>query len=313
MADGDRLLGLGGDDVLQSAFNHTGLFGGSGDDELTTRFAIVASGAEAVEAVAEQSGGTGNDTLSAETEARGEGPLASGDATARNILDGGSGQDSITARAFVSRTGGIVRASNTIDGGSGNDVIDAVAEIDQQTAPERSFASNVIRGGSGDDEITALADGDFDGFVTESTNTIRGDAGADTIEARAIVESNGGGEAFNTLDGGSGDDILDASTFTHSNQSSTSGRNAVVGGTGDDTITADHDTDGENGSTTLENLLDGGVGDDTIAATMTALALVAALGRNLLEGGAGDDELTASIVADSGGGFLSVGPRRSTT
>ena len=98
-ADGDRLLGLGGDDVLESAFNRTGLFGGTGDDVLTTRFTIETSGPEAVEAVAKQSGGAGDDTLLAETEAFSRFGFC--DATARNVLDGGAGHDSITGRAFV--------------------------------------------------------------------------------------------------------------------------------------------------------------------------------------------------------------------
>ena len=69
MADGDRLLGLRGNDVLESRFNRTGLFGGAGDDILTTRFTIETTGPEAVEAIAKQSGGAGDDTLLAEAEA----------------------------------------------------------------------------------------------------------------------------------------------------------------------------------------------------------------------------------------------------
>ena len=39
-ADGDRVFGLGGNDILSSAFNRTTLDGGAGGDRLTTELVV---------------------------------------------------------------------------------------------------------------------------------------------------------------------------------------------------------------------------------------------------------------------------------
>ncbi len=183
--------------------------------------------------------------------------------TASNCIFGGSGEDDIGTEtkpiyAYANSVLGTAKALNYIHGGRDADTIHAVAEIEQNSAPDSSVAMNQIFGGGGDDHITALADGDFDGLVSNASNVVKGGRGDDFVEVKAIVQSNSSEEARNTVDGGNGDDELYAETFTDSNTGSPTGLNVMFGRAGDDMLTATHLTDGENWTTDVTNELYGG-------------------------------------------------------
>ncbi|MGO4839951.1 hypothetical protein AB4144_47665, partial [Rhizobiaceae sp. 2RAB30] len=101
-AQGNILFGLDGHDRLSSVFNNTALLGGSGADTLTTQFTLQLPVGSPARALAIQSGDDGNDILRATVGLMGgitPSPVVGNTVDIR--LDGGTGNDSIGARAFV--------------------------------------------------------------------------------------------------------------------------------------------------------------------------------------------------------------------
>jgi serralysin len=74
-ADGNIVLGLDGDDRLNSTFNLTALIGGNGEDTLTTKVIVPLQGDAPVNGLAIQFGGTGTDNLDATATIHSEGFL----------------------------------------------------------------------------------------------------------------------------------------------------------------------------------------------------------------------------------------------
>lgn len=302
--EGGLLAGLSGEDELLSQFNDVWLHGGKDNDTLITEVGSVeppTGPTGPAEAMATQTGGHGNDKFFSKLHAvyseYGQ------NVTASNCIFGGSGEDDIGTEAkpiyaYANSVLGTAKALNYIHGGRDADTIHAVAEIEQNSAPDSSVAMNEIFGGGGDDHITALADGDFDGDVSNASNVVKGGRGDDFVEVTAIVQSNSSEEARNTVDGGRGDDELYAETLTDSNAGSPTGFNVMFGRGGSDLLTATHLTDGENWTTDVTNELYGGVGDDILEGYITALAEYSAIARNILIGGNGDDELYGEITTN---------------
>lgn len=301
-ADGDIVMGLAGNDHLDSTFNRTALLGGGDNDTMTTNVLVPLQDGAPVQGVALQFGGTGNDSLDATVTL--EGGNTTGELrelTADVLLDGGGGDDTINARGNVALPVlGNVTVGIKVNGGGGDDTIDAIA--DGRGALVDSIATNCIDGGAGDDHITAHAETAFSALRGTARNVLFGGIGNDTLDASAEGRSNSTELVSNELHGGRGDDALRAFNLTDSNSATPVGVNELWGDAGNDTLEAIHSTDGENTVTDVTNHLDGGRGNDSLTANSTALGgFVRAL--NQLEGGDGGDSLTANLVAEAHGGF----------
>lgn len=300
-AEGDIVLGLAGNDHLDSAWNRTALIGGSGNDNLTTNVVVPLQGDTSLHGLAIQFGGTGNDALHATVTLQGGNAPQGPEQVADVRLDGGSGHDTISATANVALpVVADVTVRTDLIGGSGNDTIHAVA--DGRNILGNSIALNTIDGGSGDDRITAHAETAFFALHGTACNVLFGGAGNDELNASAHGVSNQTDLVTNELHGGHGDDVLHAFNLTDSNTRAPVGINQLWGDDGNDTLEAIHSTDGENAITDVTNYLDGGAGNDNLVADSTALGgFVHAL--NQLEGGSGRDNLTAHLHAVAHGGF----------
>ncbi|MHB0767245.1 calcium-binding protein [Bradyrhizobium sp. 5.13L] len=300
-AEGDIVLGLAGNDHLDSAFNRTALIGGSGNDTLTTNVVVPLQDNAPLHGLAIQFGGTGSDDLNATVTLQGGNAPQNPEQVADVRLDGGSGHDTISATANVALPViGDVTVRTDLFGGSGNDTIHAVA--DGRNTLGNSIALNTVDGGSGDDRVTAHAETAFSAFHGTASNVLFGGAGNDELNASAEGVSNQTDLVTNELHGGQGDDVLHAFNLTDSNSRTPVGINQLWGDDGNDTLEAIHSTDGENSVTDVTNYLDGGRGNDSLVADSTALGgFVLAL--NQLEGGNGRDSLTAHLHAVAHGGF----------
>lgn len=284
LADGDQLFGLGGNDRLTSAFNQTLLSGGNGNDRLTTTLSFdFDSNVGSVSA--EQSGGSGNDTMVANVTVYG--PVNN---LVSTLLNGGDGDDRISHTLSVGADGQI--ATGTILGGRGDDTIEAIARSDG--APTGGEVTNDISGGDGDDVITATAETAFSGMSLKATNLISGGSGDDTISATAIGHSNGSDVATNSIDGGTGDDFIKVRIVSHTNSSSTASLNDVDGGEGNDRISLSS-LNSEDTMADFTHTAFGGEGTDRITSIVNSREF-GVFGINLsttLDGGDGNDRLTA--------------------
>jgi serralysin len=295
-AEGDLVLGLGGDDDLSSAFNRTALLGGRDDDTLTTNVTVPLS-SEPAEGLAIQFGGKGEDTLSATVTIQGSSsPVVNmADRTASILLDGGNGNDVIRAEARIDlATTANVALRTLVLGGDGDDRIEVTA--DARSALGNNLAANVAHGGAGDDHIIALAETNIVGFFGVATNELTGGDGNDFLEATARAISLNNELVSNILRGGRGNDVLHASNFTSANNGTPLSLMELWGDDGDDVLVAV----GQNrffGIIADDNShLDGGKGDDVLSVDSLTEANFAEI-HNLLEGGSGHDTLTANLDA----------------
>jgi Ca2+-binding RTX toxin-like protein len=263
---GGQLLGEGGNDTLNTSGVATAR-GGDGDDRINIS-ATVVNGVQVGDPTS-AFGDAGNDTLTSINPERDE--LLGGDgddvltntntnANAGDLMDGGDGADTITARV----------GADTLRGAAGNDSL-AGGEGD-----------NRLEGGEGDDRLSAQ------GYA--GANLLTGDAGNDTL-------SSGGGA--DTLLGGAGDDRLSASGPAESlvdggvgNDliSITGGAPRVTGGDGDDTI--------QNASSAGQSML-GGVGNDSLSGGAEADTLSGEAGNDTLLSNGGADSLYGGAGLDS--------------
>jgi Ca2+-binding RTX toxin-like protein len=285
LADGDRVLGLGGDDRLVSRFNATVLAGGDGRDVLRTLLDL-----ESGSVTARQAGGTGRDSLTVRIDLD---FLTATQAAA--TLDGGDGRDRLVA-VVRAASGGTLEARNVVAGGDGGDAIRATAVLEGLTV--RGVARNLVDGGEGNDRITARAVGNLDGVEPTAANEVAGGIGDDRIRAVADVGSNSGGAASNVIDGGEGDDVI-ATELVADLSGEARLASAVRGGAGNDEI------DMRAGATTLGGTVvarhsgNGGDGDDAIESLINVAGNPAEVDtRTTVDGGAGDDDLTAIVFTE---------------
>jgi Ca2+-binding RTX toxin-like protein len=300
---GDSLYGGEGRDELRSYNGQDSLYGGEGDDWLrrmdTTNHPISFNGGDGHDLfdIGQSDndsvyGGTGNDTLVADT-------------VMASLIDGGAGEDILNLAS-----GGIDLAADT---GLG---VNSGARF-------KNFEGAVIRQGGGqlfgDSGANRLqVDGLRDGSLIDGRDgddQLRGSDGADRLI---------GGKGSDTLFGRGGDDVLDAVDPT------SVGREVVFGGTGDDSISASLGSgyyDGGEGidrvafdtTKAMKIVIDGtdaqavltgvevlwaGSGNDTITGSARADrlhgrdgddVLVAGAGEDRLYGGRGDDRLSGSL------------------
>lgn len=277
--DLDKVYGLAGNDTLTSTnWNDTYLDGGDGNDRLSSVFYLWHWPDDWTDRlVATQKGGKGDDTLDLTVQGAG-----SFDLYVRGNLDGGDGNDTITA-TFTGSTGAYFAAVTTW-GGKGNDILRVVETADSFYASLRS----TIYGGEGDDDIRI----DTSGNVPHVTNVIQGDAGHDRIFAEALGFHHDGvteATAENRISGGNGNDWIEAIALG-ANEWVSVGTNTVSGDAGNDAI---------RGEAAHANILSGGVGNDNIRATLTETYTSYSFNpRNDLDGGDGNDVLWATGLAE---------------
>jgi hypothetical protein len=215
-SEGQSVHGLGGSDRIASAFNHTALFGDSGNDWLRT----VLEGTD-LHLVAKQWGGLGHDHLSASLVAveptldlstflRGDGGsdriVAS--LTNRSFADmlndvrGGAGNDWITATALDS--GESVRTWNRIWGNDGNDRIESTVT---HLPNFGEFARNEADGGSGDDTIILSTSVSTNVSDDDALSRVWGRDGNDRITVNQDVHDTSGDNRSEVY-AGAGNDVV---------------------------------------------------------------------------------------------------------
>jgi Ca2+-binding RTX toxin-like protein len=318
----ETLYGMNGNDVITgNGGTQDNLYGGDGDDTLTTS--------------------EGNDTLYGEN---GNDILTSG--AGNDYLDGGDGNDTLTS----------LEGNNNLIGGNGNDILTSGEGNDKLTG---GYGDDVLTGGTGNDTLNGsygsdtyifkLGDGvdtlseysttttDKDkivfgeGIIKDSIN-IKRDRNNLVIEYSATdkitienwlsganykVEtfefSDGTSlniteiESFNsevigtianeTLYGMNGNDVIIGNGGTQDN---------LFGRDGDDTLTTSEGNDylyGENGNDILNSgagndYLDGGEGDDTLTSLEGNNNLIGGNGNDILTSGEGNDKLTGGYGDD---------------
>jgi Ca2+-binding RTX toxin-like protein len=198
-------------------------------------------------------------------------------------IDGDQGNDSLVGSALA----------ETIHGGWGNDTIMAGAGND--------YIDDV---GFDTDYIDAGEDNDLIDLKGDSSSTVIGGAGADTLQ----IASNGlnfndandnqiqGIELIKFSYGANInlDNQTEGLSYVLANASTT-----VISGSGNDTIDASGGTD-----TAISDKIDGGSGNDYIVGTAGGDSIVGGLGNDTLLGGAGNDTLVGgtndSILGGAG-------------
>lgn len=301
-AEGDVVFGLDGNDSLSSAYNQTALIGGKANDTLKTEVVVPVTGMRALQGLAIQYGGDGNDRLDAKvTFQGGEASDVGREFKEEILLSGGDGNDVIKAVAnVVAPIFGDLTATTYVLGGTGHDTIDVLA--DGRGAISDNVVKNYVDGGSGKDRITARADTEFIAGVATAINVLKGGSGDDVLDAWARGQAQGTGLVKNYLLGGEGNDVLRAYGLTNSNSRAPVGVNELYGGGGNDTLEVTHE-DGGNTRTDITSKLYGGTGNDTlkvVADVHSPSQTVKAL--NILDGSDGKDTLIARLDVDIGGG-----------
>jgi Ca2+-binding RTX toxin-like protein/cyclophilin family peptidyl-prolyl cis-trans isomerase len=231
----DTLFGTTSDDVIDGGTGNDILLSGAGDD--------VVDGGEDADTL---NGGGGDDTLIGGT---GDDNLAGG--SGRDSLQGGSGNDRLSGQGSTGDTLHGGEGDDLIDGGSGDDVIFDEADAD-------FVLTNTSMTGNGNDTLVSveraiLFGGDSDNridtsaffFAGQTSVTLRGNSGDDTLIGSDINDALLGDAGNDTIDGRAGNDNL----------SGAAGRDMLIGGEGNDRL---------RGQGASFDTLIGGAGDDTL-------------------------------------------------
>ena len=308
-AQANVLIGGAGDDILTGAGGIDVLDGGDGADtavfsDKSAAVVLALNGAtnatakiggvdeDVLRNVENVTGGSGNDTLSGDSQA--------------NLLDGGAGNDVLIGGAD----------KDTLDGGTG---IDTVLFSDKTVGLfitlNGATNAQMFIGGAGEDTL-------------RNVENVTGGSGADALTGDTLANILDGGIGNDTLTGGFGLDTLDggigidtaiytdktvaiqitlngasAATVTVAGSAEDAIRNIenIIAGSAADTLTGD----------SLANLLDGGSGDDSIAGGAGDDVLAGRTGLDTLDGGEGLDtasyaEKTASVTVTLNGASDSI-------
>ncbi|WDZ81579.1 calcium-binding protein (plasmid) [Ensifer adhaerens] len=261
---GDDVVDAGsGDDTIIDAHGVNHLFGGDGNDNITTTLSSI-----------EIDGGAGQDALWLDEGGRSDDltiDFVAGNASTGTIVRGieqanivtGSGNDTVIATNITSVTVETGDGDDHIEGGTSDDDIKAGAGADYLT------------GGGGNDWMWGLDDNDFV-FGGDGDDTIGGDNGDDRLDGGAGNDLIKAGEGSDMAFGGDGRDVISSSGF------SDGGKDVLDGGNGDDVIfdAFPYQAGLGDGSTLL-----GGGGNDEIHAYFSGT----------VDGGAGQDRLDLSL------------------
>lgn len=265
---------------------HQDLAGGAGDDHLHASIAIdildTSSWVPDVDATVRLDGGDGNDSLTAS---------ATADAWMFEperldfsfYLDGGRGNDTLD----LTVTGGAIeKVDAVLDGGDGNDVIRALIQPDEFTA---SVAHATVNGGAGDDDILLRLDPNAGMSFTGAGLVADAGSGDD----RVVVFAQAADISVN-LHGGSGNDVIllneDASEGGANGFGSA--HNRISGGDGNDSVQI-----AISGVYDLDATVSGGRGNDTISLAASGESFgEESHYRSALFGNDGDDILTVALA-----------------
>jgi len=273
-----------GDSPTGTPTIHQELLGGAGDDRLTAEVSIHDSSDPAwvqdVQTTVRLDGGDGQDSLTAVVTAD-DWMTFPGRLDFSLQLYGGGGDDSLQ----VTVTGGATETVTTVlDGGDGNDVIRALIQPDEFTA---SVAETTVNGGTGDDDILLRLDPNAGMGFTSAGLVADAGSGHD----RVTVFANAAGIDI-SLAGGDGNDTLvfheDASEGGANGFGSA--RNSIAGGAGNDTVLID-----VKGIYDLDASVSGGAGNDVISLAATGQSDAASQYTSALYGNDGDDLLRFSV------------------
>ena len=311
----DALYGGAGNDTITMGGNagHGLLFGGAGNDSITgsavtmTQDTALAAGKYYTQNLA---GGDGNDTISGGT---------SGSASDRHILNGGNGDDSITAAngsvginimyggaGNDTFTGSNVQgAKDYMYGGAGADVFnggwtdsthnnaanETISYVSSSAAVTISLAAI---GTAATGSPTAATGGDAAGDLIYNVNNAVGSKNNDSITGNIAANKIDGGNGNDTIyDGGTSASTMTAATATNATNLNV-GNDSLSGGNGNDTIIM------HNGNGTA-HVIDGGVGTDTLDFSNVVDNATAGAGGDIAAGSFGLQGNTA------GGGTLAPG------
>jgi Ca2+-binding RTX toxin-like protein len=250
------IYGLGGDDELTGSVNDDTIFGGTGDDYLRN-----GGGGDDIY------GGPGDDLIFTDAE-EGDRP---------NILDGGTGVDTMRGSLnnniyYVDNVEDTVYEVEWTDPTHGGvDEVRSSVDFSLIDPPFGTFPHPTTGLLDGQIEnLTLLGRGDLTGIGNSLDNVLRGNAGANAIDAMDGDDTVFGQGGTDTLDGGTGNDTL----------SGGAGADKIFGGADDD------DLSGNGGADTLN----GGDGSDT---------LNGGGGEDVLNGDDGNDTLTGGKGSDT--------------
>jgi len=238
----------------------------------------------------------------------------------RNIVGGGSGNDSLTGGGGTDIIiGG--RGEDVLFGGSGNDYLIGGSDNDSIYG---NSGDDTLDGGSGDDLIngqtgwdkliySSLVDGqrlkidlfENSGKVVNSSGhfLIEEDEiyGIDEVIGGDSADTLQGDEFANILRGGSGDDVLAGHRMELPSEFSSppvDDGNTLYGDQGNDTLLGAVGDDSLDGGTD-NDVLSGREGDDTLRGGSGNDTLVGGSGADTLDGGSGNDSLSGISGNDS--------------
>lgn len=256
----DTVLGAAGDDQINGGLGNDSLDGGAGFDMANYADSTSSVTLDLALTTAQNTGGTGIDTLRNFEGAYGgafNDILKAG--AAGSLLYGFEGNDLIVGRA----------GADTLRGGAGDDTVQGGAGNDLLMAEEMGSISNdVITGGSGVD----TAD------YSEA-------AGAVTISLAITVAQNTGGAGTDTI---TGVENVNGSKFDDAIKGN-GAANGLYGDVGNDTLSGMGGNDALDGFVGSDVLL-GGAGNDTISGGWTGLATDV----DVMTGGLGADTFVFS-------------------
>ncbi len=277
----DDLLGMGGADVMSGGKGSDILWGDGlavagqlgatdsyGDDTLM--------GGEGNDAVVGQGGsdqlfgGDGDDQLNGDVivdHEHQEVSLTPSSAHGNDVLDGGAGNDTVTA------DGG----NDILLGGEGNDVMRGDGKA--QTVPVGIHGEDYLDGGEGNDQL--IGGGKNDTLLGgEGSDSMWGDDSDDDVPASA--------HGNDWMDGGAGNDFLKGG----------GGKDTLLGGEGDDQLEGDDELSDLPASAHDKDYLDGGAGKDKLFGYGGDDVLFGGAGDDALYGGDGNDTLTGGDGTD---------------
>jgi Ca2+-binding RTX toxin-like protein len=274
----DGLSGQGGDDTFQvgTSAGSDAVDGGEGADRIVAMAANVAIGLSALSGVEEISANGYAGVRVLGTSAADVFDFSATTLTGITLVDGGSGNDTLTGSA----------GADTLTGGSGTDVVQAGGGDDRILFG--TSTADTVDGGAGTNTLAASATNAS--IVWKNVSNVQAVTGgsytgvkilgttlADTLDFSAVTLSN-----IALIDGGSGNDTLTGSA----------GDDTISGGSGTDVIQAGGGDDRILFGTSTADTVDGGTGTNTLVASATNASIV---WKNV-----------TNVQAVSGGGYAGV-------
>lgn len=310
--DGQRMLGLGGDDRI--AVGHAAVWaeGGDGDDDLDLNLSRTFGypGGYTAYPTGNLAGGDGDDDLSIVVEG-----IWSGTILAHFDASGDSGNDHLFFSGRTdARNGGLFATSS---GGDGNDVIEMSATGESTLLDDMgdSAHANLFAYGDAGDDMILVSAATTGVWYTISNFELKGGSGNDVIATDAITWGAQETTARAIIEAGSGNDMVTVAADVTLNGffRENFGRSIaeINGYDGNDVIAVTADVRAVRGLAEASVSLWGGRGDDRIEVVQTASARsaardaahpdVAAQAGGAAIGGLGNDTINLSATVSAVG------------